>query len=274
MIDSKNLQPHDFILRIVPEIRKLSEKLTQETDICFSSLIINHCDGTSSDLCACPKEWIEHSYKKYDIATVAKHRLVPGINYWKQNTNQHISNIAEDARNNFDIDARIDFIYQDVPNNKYYQYSFFASRKNADKAYRFYDLHRTKLLRYIKNFNDEASHLITEAQKPENKVFIPSYIPLSMKKIKRDYISEMKAVNASCKLSDREFEIMILFASGCTAKQIAKMFHVTPSAIESHILKIREKTNCQDRMMLHRYVVEKGYSGLERFFFPYIPSSN
>ena len=143
MINSKNLQSSDFIFRIIPEIKKFSEKFTKETGIYFSSLIINHCDGTSSDICACPKEWIEHSYKTYDIATVAKHRLIPGMNYWKQHSNQYISEVAEDARNNFDMDARIDFIYQDVPNNKYYQYSFFSSRKNADKAYRFYDLHHT-----------------------------------------------------------------------------------------------------------------------------------
>ncbi|GGG04920.1 MULTISPECIES: LuxR C-terminal-related transcriptional regulator [Cysteiniphilum] len=271
MIDAKKLDANSHIIRIIPSIRKISAKFTQETNIHFSSLIINHCNGTSSDFCACPEEWVRHSYKKYDVAKIAKHRLITGINYWKRNKSQYISEAAEDARENFDMDARIDFIYRDQHQNKYYQYSFYANKKHADEAYRFYDLQRAKLLKFISYFNEKAKEIIIDGLKTENVVKFGEHLP-PYDQIKRSYAHELLQENASFDLSDREFEVLILYASGCSASQIAKMLNKSINTVSTHLKIIRSKTYCNDKKSLRRYLIDHGWDGLERFFFSYIPS--
>lgn len=150
-------------------------------------------------------------------------------------------------------------------------YSFYSNTKNADKAYRFYDLHRGQLLKFISYFNQKAAHLIREADLPENRIQIPNYSPPNaLQQAKRDYAAELLQENASTELKDREFEIMILYANGCTERQIAEMLNRSQNTVSTYLREIREKTGCYDKRSLHRYVVERGYQGLEQFFFPYI----
>ena len=88
----------------------------------------------------------------------------------------------------------------------------------------------------------------------------------------RDYIAKLKAENASYKLKDRKFEIMVIHASGCcTLAQLSGMFHCGVDTIMTCIERIYEETGCANRKSLHQYVVDKGWNGLERFFFSYIP---
>lgn len=96
----------------------------------------------------------------------------------------------------------------------------------------------------------------------------------TMNDAKRDYIAELKAENASCELKDRKFEIMLIHASGCcTLAQLAGMFHCGVDTIMTYIEHIYEETGCPSRKSLHQYVVDKGWNGLERFFFSYIPET-
>jgi DNA-binding NarL/FixJ family response regulator len=148
-------------------------------------------------------------------------------------------------------------------------YSFCSNRKNADKAYSFYNLHATKLLKFIAYFHLEAANLILESEKPENRIIIPSYTAPYITKKTRNYVAEMKAVNVGCALSDREFEVMLLYAAGCTTSQIAEMFHRSAYTVGVHIKHIHHKTGCKDRRELNIYVRNHGWSGLERFFFSY-----
>ena len=133
-----------------------------------------------------------------------------------------------------------------------------------------YGLHSSKLIKFIAYFNREASHLITEANKPENLITIPDYTPPPLPETHRKFVEEMKAVGASIKLGDREIEALILYAAGYTAKQIGEMFCRSPNTIEKHIEHIKKKTGCKDRKDLHAYVRDIGLAGMERFFFSYL----
>ena len=267
---AKTLNRNHYLFKSAPKIQEIVNVFEQNNIVKFLNYYRQYDYGEFFDLSS-QTEWCDNFCANYLKPENAIKRLNTGVNYWEKNTNQNINEIAEDARNNFDIDARIEFIYRNEKQKCYHVYSFYSNRKNADKAYRFYDMHSTKLLKFISHFNYAAAHLIAEADKPENRIQIPSYIPLDVKNIKRDYVAEMKAVNAGCALSDREFEVILLYAAGCTAQQIADMFHRSSHTVIAHIKHIHAKTGCKDRKELNVYVHDHGWNGLERFFFSYIP---
>ncbi len=255
----------------MPEVIKISEPLYEDSGVHFLTYCKHYTSGEFSDL-GTPREWALHYLNNHLKPENSVHRFTEGINYWRRNTNEYISDIAEDARENFDIDARIEFVIRDKVKDCFHMYSFHSNKKNADKAYRFYDLHRAKLLKFISYFNHKASHLIAEADLPENRIQIPNYSPPnSLQQAKRDYAAELRQENASFELKDREFEVMILYASGCTERQIADMLNKSQFTVNTYLKTIRDKTNCRDRKSLHSYVSEHGWHGLEQFFFSYIP---
>ncbi|WP_440617078.1 response regulator transcription factor [Cysteiniphilum sp. 6C5] len=257
------------VFKVMPEVIEIAQPLYEDSGIHFLTYCKHYTHGEFSDL-GTPREWAMHYLNNHLKPENSVHRFTGGINYWRRNKNEHISEIAEDARENFDIDARIEFVVEDKSQNCFHMYSFHSNKKNADKAYRFYDLHRAKLLKFISYFNKKAAHLIREADLPENRIQIPNYLPPTIQQPKRDYASELLQENASNELKDREFEIMLLYANGCTDSQIAKMLNRSQNTVSTYLRNIREKTGCHDKRSLHKYVVEHGYDGLEQFFFPYI----
>lgn len=261
---------NEFVKNSEREVNKISKPFKEETGVNFFAYIKQYDDGSFCDLISNP-EWSQYFYDTYldNIETTTK-RLTPGINYWRRNSNHSISQVQEDARDNFDIDARIEFVYRDDLQGCYHIYAFSADRKTADKAYRYYDMHRGKLLKFIGHFNHKASSLIAEGDRPENRVQIAKYVAPEHSDTRRNYASELKLENASSELKDREFEVMVLYANGCTEKQIAEMLNRSPNTVSTYLQIIRDKTACHDKRDLHRYVVNNGWSGLEKFFFPYI----
>ena len=235
----------------------------------FCSYGVQYDNGQSYQLIT-QKEWMYYFYNKYLFypENISK-RMKTGVNYWKKNNNHNISKIMEDARNNFDIDARAEFINRDNFNQCFHVYSFCSNRKNADKAYRFYDIHRDKLLKFIAYFTQKVAHLIEESNKPENLIMIPGYNTADINDPTRDYTTELLEENQDTQLSSREFETMLLYAYGLTGKQLAEVFSQSVRTIESQLIKIRQKTKCKDRKELQLYVRRNGWSGLERFFFNY-----
>lgn len=256
--------------KIVSDVIKISEPIYTNTGcIKFSNYVIQYDNGSTAEI-STHKLWARHVYDNYiDNPNNTNKRTKSGLNYWKKNTSVEISEMAEDARNNFNIDARIEFVYRDEPNKCYHMYSFYSDRKNADRAYNFYNMHTAKLINFIAYFNREASHLMAEANKPENLITIPNYNSPELPEKTRDFVTEMKAVGASINLGDRETEALLLYSAGYTAKQIGEMFHRSAKTIEKHIEHIKNKTGCKDRKDLHAYVHDIGLAGMERFFFNY-----
>ena len=213
----------NFVYRTTPEIIKISNTLEQEAGIRFLSFAtFFKNDGTIFTL-ESSWTWFQHYMDRY---LDREHRAIlcrkPGINYWQRYKNIELSEASEYARDNLDIDARISFTYEDKANNNLYEYSFCSDCKSADKAYRFYDMHRAKLLKFISYFNNKAKAFITDSAKVENRIQIPNYTLSMPAQAKRDYANELTQENASFELKDREFEILILYANGCNSSQIAE----------------------------------------------------
>lgn len=258
--------------RIIPEVTKISEPIFKDTGyINFRSHVRQYDNGLSFDM-GIDEDWADNFYSKYLFdGNNTKKRIKTGINLWKNNKNENVQTIFNDSRENFNIDGRIEFIYRDERKKCYNFYSFCTTKKLADKAYTFYDMHRAKLLKFIAYFNREAAHLIEESNKPENLIKIPNYTSDDIEDPLRDYAVELERDNPNTKISDREFEIMLIYAAGYTTKNIAKMLYKSEKTIESHIHSVKQKYGFPDRISMKRYLIAKGYDGLERFFFNYFP---
>ena len=183
------LSTNHNIFESISTVNKISQPLINDSNcISFLNYATIYDDNTVSVLTA-QKDWAENFYLKYhDNSNNHKKRLKSGINYWKKNKHQNISEIAEDARNNFDIDARIEFVYRDEISECYHLFSFCSNRKNADKAYAFYGLHTAKIINFIAYFNRTSQALIAEANKLENRISIPQYSPPNLPKKKQEIL--------------------------------------------------------------------------------------
>lgn len=252
-------------------VSNIARPLFEASKVKFFNYVKLYDDGSFVTLVDNNKEWLSHFYDKYlSIPENTSCRLSNGFNHWKKNKNQSLSMINEDARSNFNIDARIELVFRDEKQKCYYLYSFYTDTKNAERGFVFYETHRAKLLKFIGYFNQQAASLMIEGEKLENRIKIPNYV-IPESQIKRDYYAELKEDNHNFKLTDREFEIMIIYSAGFTAKQIAEMLHRSLYTIENHIAKIHKKTNCKDKSSLRKYVIDHGWDGLEKFFFSYLP---
>ena len=256
-----------------PKLSALSEQLFKDTgtiDFFNYSLILP--DGRALDVGA-GKSWdawgIQFNKRYLPHTSASTSRLTEGINYWRRNSTEALTEAQEDARSNFDLDARIEFVAADgIHPNSYHCYSFGTSTKNADKGYRFYDIHRGRLLKFISHFSMHVDEFNAQKNLDECYTHIPDY--QSPKQSKRNYSQELLEEGASIELQDREFEIMVLYANGCNSQQIADMLNKSKNTINSYLKVIRDKTNCHDKKTLHRYVLDHGWVGLERFFFNYL----
>ena len=267
----KNYVPNNhYRYKSIPHTMKICDSLKDDTCyISFLSHARQYDNGVGFSL-STDKNWVNHHCEKYLFnSNNTKKRIKKGINYWKKNKAENISAINEDARENFDIDARIEFVYRDNINECYHLYSFVSDRKNADKAYRFYDTHRDKLLKFIAYFNREAAHLIAEANKPENLIQIPDYNVDGIIDPKRNYAKELLEENKNTELSSREFEIMLLHAYGLSPVQMGEVLCKNHRTIEWTLAKIYKKTGMRDRKSMQLYVRDNGWCGLEQFFFNY-----
>lgn len=263
-----------FIYTITPKINNIASKLDNNV-VRFLTYVRQYDDGRCANLTT-RSDWLFHWINDgYLHADIQYKRLKNGINYWRRHSSDNICLIAEDARNNFDIDARIEFVYRDDFNSCFHSYSFCSDRRNLNKAYQFYDSHRSKLLKFIAYFNQEINKqgILLAATSLHNLYIVPQYRALknAIANLKRDYLSELKQEDASVELEDREFEVMLLWSQGCTVKQIAKMLGRSSKTIESYIYHAKNKLNFNDRASMNAYFREKNWNWLVDFFLPYIP---
>lgn len=217
-------------------------------------------------------DWVQYFNKTYlKYPSITSSRLVSGFNYWKNNKNQYLTLTQEDARQHYDLDARIECIQKDPFNGCFHVFSFGARCKNADKAYTFYGLHRGKLLKFIYHFHSASKRLITLYDQSDAIVQIPNYNLADVKDPqKRDYAEELRKESVKFNITtDREFEMMIMFASGQTTVKIAEKLNKSVSTVETHLNHIRKKLKLTNRADFRKYLDAEDFSFLERFFFNY-----
>ena len=213
------------------------------------------------------EEWTEAHCEKYLFnSRQTVDRLNNGWNYWKRNSSECISTIMTDARENFDIAARIEFVSRDETNKCYHLFSFYSDRKHEDRAYYFYDVHRGKLLKFISYFQRAAAKLIKKANQPNNLITIPGYDIKDIHNPMRNYTEELRRENTGTELPSRAFEILCLYAFGYTKDQIADLLNKSKDNIQSFIFKLYRDHGFKSRLDMRKYVIANGYDNLDGFF--------
>ena len=66
-------------------------------------------------------------------------------------------------------------------------------------------------------------------------------------------------------LTSKEFSCLLLYASGCSHKQIADTLNLSTKTIDYHIAKIKEKTNLRTRKAAHAYLRANNWQDLVGF---------
>ncbi len=251
----------------IPNVLKIIEPLKQDTGfINFNNYIALYDNGKSSEVLSQLK-WSEHAYNSYlDNCEASSKRMNLGWNYWRRNKNKTIQAMSEDARDNFDIAARIEFVSRDETNKCYHLFSFYSDRKHEDRAYYFYDVHRGKLLKFISYFQRAAAKLIKKANQPNNLITIPGYDIKDIHNPMRDYTEELRRENTGTELPSRAFEILCLYAFGYTKDQIADLLNKSKDNIQSFIFKLYRDHGFKSRLDMRKYVIANGYDNLDGFF--------
>lgn len=213
----------------------------------------------------CSKQWILYFYQQKMHEKTIAGRMKIGINYLNK-LGGEISESAEASSRIFDIDNKLDFIQRG--NGYFDQYGFGCSKKNIDQTSKFYVYHQDKLLKFVSYFQRQANDLIQAGYR--HKITLPNY-QTPENKVVRFLDKELSDTGYELSFTSKEFVVLILYAAGCTGKQIAEMLHKSEKTIETHLYNIREKTGHADRLSLKKYLIDQGWEGLEKFFFPYIP---
>lgn len=76
------------------------------------------------------------------------------------------------------------------------------------------------------------------------------------------YRPPMSSDSAFTRLTDREREVLQLFAEGCTTKEIADRLNVSPKTISTHREHIMEKLNMRSVAELTKYAIREGITSL------------
>ena len=81
--------------------------------------------------------------------------------------------------------------------------------------------------------------------------------------IVKQYASQPEEESAFCILSQREREVLQLFAEGKTTKQVAKRLHISPKTVEAHRLRIMNKLEIDNIAQLTKYAIKEGLTQAE-----------
>ncbi|NLL36324.1 MAG: response regulator transcription factor [Fretibacterium sp.] len=79
-----------------------------------------------------------------------------------------------------------------------------------------------------------------------------------------DYLRLLQAEedSSACPLSDREQDVLKLFAKGLNAKQIAARLDISKNTVDTHRRRIMDKVGCNSMADLTRYAIREGYLDL------------
>ncbi len=81
--------------------------------------------------------------------------------------------------------------------------------------------------------------------------------------IVKQYASQPEEESAFCILSQREREVLQLFAEGKTTKHVAKRLHISPKTVEAHRSRIMNKLEIDNIAQLTKYAIQEGLTQAE-----------
>jgi len=80
----------------------------------------------------------------------------------------------------------------------------------------------------------------------------------------KDYVkSPLEAGRAFSVLSQREREVLQLFAEGKTTQQVGQQLGISPKTVEAHRLRIMDKLDIDNIAQLTKYAIQEGLTGPE-----------
>lgn len=271
---NENYKSH-FMFKHTDKLREINKPLFNESSVYLVWYAQIFRDGSYANLTT-HASWSENCFEKgYNSSNLMNSRIVTGVNYWKRLSNKNLSLAAIDARENFDIDARIEFTDYNKAQDCFFIYSFGASRKNADKAYSFYGNHLSKLMRFITYFRQEAQDLILQAAEKKNRLITPDFIQPSIQNscVSRDFPMEIAREHMEFSPSDKEWIVMLLYAHGLQKEVVARMLNKSLPTIVTQIESIKNKTGLMNRFEMMMYLKDKEEDKNINFFVPYIPEN-
>lgn len=257
---------HPFVTKHLPFMQSLSNKLHKKTKIRFLSYIKLQDNGKYLHLSTEP-DWVGQCAQKYNTASIYHPRIAIGYKYWDKIENKLISDMAHDAKTNFNIAAVIEFVYRDSFQDCYHLYSFCSGIKGISQAYQFYGLHKAQLLRIIANLNNKGYQYLNDAAEKDALTTVHNHKPIKHTTTHHQGHQDMILDRFFPNLSDYEMEIVILYASGgFSAKQIGCLLNKSQKTVEYHLSQIRDKTPLKDRKDMNAYVRAKGWDKLVNFY--------
>lgn len=254
----------NYCLSKTQEVIKIFEELQSDAPLTYFGFCRIFDDGKTIDL-STSEEWTQTFYEKKLNETAIIDRIQPGINYLGKSNKKAVSETEEISTKLCGITNRLDLINR--KNGFFDMYVFGANKQYSDKATNYYTYHQDAILKFTSYFDRKAQDIIAEGY--QNKIHIPAY-ECPEYQMERVFYDEIAKTGCDLSFSSKEFAVLILYAGGATAKQIANMFNRSTRTIETHMQEIRRKTGNADRLSMYRYVVNNGWGDLIKFFFPYI----
>lgn len=259
------ITPFEYSIGMCSKIQGICEPLLTSSPIKYFAFSRVFDEGVAVDFTT-SAEWNKYFYENELHSITAAPRMVVGFNFLSRSKNKEVNHLERVAAEDFDIANKVDFVSRH--NGFFDVYTFASSKKLYSKASHYYTYHQDILLKfiaYIQKYYQES--LVAEGK--DHSIALNNY-KCPLYKIKRDYPAEMLSKDHDLSLTSCEFICLLLYASGCTAKQVASITARSVSTIETHLTNIKEKICVRDRKSMNAYIREHNFDRLIDFFFNYV----
>ena len=263
--ETKNI---NFLIDNVDNVRKLSSSLFEQSPVSYFSFLRIFDNGDIIDF-STSGDWSKCFYDREFHKKTMVARLKVGINYLEKIESKGLIEAEIFCKEHFDITNRIEFINKHP--GFFDLFSFGTTKKNYDIGTKYYKTHLDKLLKFSSFFICNSQKMIMDGY--QYRINLPKY-ECPENKLKRVFHKEMSENGSDLSLSSQEFLVLILYAGGSSAQQIADMLYKSVKTIETYVARIKEKTGYKDRRSFNMLVYERGWNDLLGFFLPYMETDS
>ncbi len=259
--DSNDMSSHKLeeYLNMVSEINMKSFcKPLEDLGVCYFQYVRRSKEKHYLHLSNFP-EWLNHFFEqKYYLISFfddPEKEYTSGNYLWQGLPNQQT--LYQDLRDNFKIDYGITCIQKHEDCDEFF---YFGADKNQYEMPNFYLNHFYLLERFILYFKDNFMD-ITEAHLNKRVIFPArrnNCITTTLKEINKSLYFErtnfkryyLSGLMSNMYLTRREVECLKWHIEGKTGPEIATILRMSSRTVETHLNRIRSKTNCFSRGQL------------------------
>lgn len=246
------------------DTREICEPLFKSSDISFFIYCRFYEDGTVMSFPS-NTEWHKHFMSKEYFSS--RLRMNEGIHLWA--SQKTYTQAVIDAREDFNIDNKFEIV---EPGKGYYDVFGFASPKDQVGIIDYYLNNVDYLKKFGLYFKNCAEPLITEAQKPENRINLrhqiigaqavevltpeKPVIDFMRNRIRHYYLNNKN--KADLYLTSREMQVLLYTIQQRSAAEIGQQLNLSPKTVESYLASVKRKLDCETRAQLFDCVLESG----------------